>query len=153
VERVDKRGREPEGEFEPIDWDLVLDQQRAPSPEPADNEDGVDLDAFPVMVRLSQVQSQIGYLTQTIERLSQTVERVERGLVDGTIFRAGWRAAESPFPNGITARANPMTHPVTPLSIRPERDHSRDDALASVRALFTHSRRPWWQRLPDLLRG
>ena len=153
MERGDKRGWESEGESEPIDWELVLDQRREPSPEDMESEDGADLDAFPVMVRLSQVQSQIGYLTQTVERLSQTVERVERGLVDGTIVRAGWRAAESPFPNGITARANPMTHPVTPLSVRPERDHSRDDALASVRALFVHSRRPWWQRLPDLLRG
>ncbi len=153
MERVEKRGRESEDGFEPIDWEQVLEQRRDPSAEVVEDEDGVDLDAYPVMVRLSQVQSQIAYLTQTVERLSQTVERLERGLVDGTIVRAGWRAADAPFPNGVTARANPMTHPVTPLSARTERDSSRDDALASVRALFVHTRRPWWQRLPELLRG
>jgi hypothetical protein len=153
VERVEKRGRESENGLEPIDWEQVLVQRGDPSPEVVEDEDGVDLDGFPVMVRLSQVQSQIAYLTQTVERLSQTVERVERGLVDGTIVRAGWRAADTPFPSGITARANPMTHQVTPLSARAERDSSRDDALASVRALFAQTRRPWWQRLPELLRG
>jgi hypothetical protein len=150
VERIDQRPRGKETSPEPVEWPRGHEAQPEGWPSGVED-DTADLDGFPVMVRLSQVQSQVAYLTQTVERMNQTIERLERGLADGTLgARAGWR---DPPPYGITARANPMTHPITPLSTRSSMtDHSREDALATVRALFNRPK-PWWQRLPDLLKG
>lgn len=117
-------------------------------------EETLDLERFPVMVRLSEVQRQIGYLTQTVERFYQMLEHVEHRLAGGTLgVRGGLRGDDAPFAAGVTLRANPMTHPVTPISTPAERPESREDTLAGVRALFLQPRRPWWQRLPQLLRG
>ena len=113
----------------------------------------MDVESFPVMVRLSEVQGQIAALNRRLDRFGDTLERLEQALADGALARAAFRGAEGPFPQGVTARANPMTHPITPLTARAAPDSGRDEALASVRALFTMRRRPWWQRLPDLLRG
>jgi hypothetical protein len=119
-----------------------------------EREDGepVDVEGFPVMVRLGEVQAQIAALSRRLERFGDVLERMEQAIADGALARSGFRAGEEPFPQGVTARANPMTHQVTPLSARAAPDSGRDEALASVRALFMR-RRPWWQRLPDLLRG
>jgi hypothetical protein len=148
VERIDQRARGKEGSPDPVEWPRAQDAQQESWP--AVEDEVVDLEGFPVMVRLSQIQSQVAYLTQTLERMNQTIERLERGLADGVLgARAPMREA---VPYGVTARANPMTHPITPLSARSVPDQSREDALASVRALFNPPK-PWWQRLPDLLRG
>ncbi len=118
-----------------------------------EDDEPVDIESFPVMVRLGEVQGQIAALNRRLDRFADTLDRLERALSDPAMARASFHDAEEPFPQGITARANPMTHPMTPLSARAAPDSGRDEALASVRALFMMRRRPWWQRLPDLLRG
>jgi hypothetical protein len=118
--------------------------------DPAEDEPA-DVEGFPVMVRLGELQGQIGALARRMERFGEVLERLEQAIAGGAFARAA-RGADEPFPAGVTARANPMTHPVTPPSARTAPDTGRDEALATVRALFTR-RRPWWQRLPDLLRG
>lgn len=152
VERVSEQGRNVE--HDAVEWERMHEARRDyHEPEPLDDT-AADLEAFPVMVRLSQVQSQIGYLTQTVERLSQTVERLERALADGLIgLRHGARSSEPFAPTGVTARANPMTHPVTTPTTRAAFDAGRDDALAGVRVLFQTPRRPWWERFSEHLRG
>lgn len=154
MERLSEQGLNLERGGDPVDWERILEERRGyREPEPPDDA-ASELEAFPVMVRLSQVQSQIGYLTQTVERLSRTVERLERAVADGLIgFRQGARAGEFVAPLGVTARANPMTHPVTTPTTRAAFDAGRDDALAGVRALFQAPKRPWWERLSELLRG
>ena len=61
--------------------------------------------------------------------------------------------APEPFPTGITARPNPMTHPLS--CVHPAVDRPRDEVLDPVRELFLrHGRqRPWWRRLPVMQRG
>ena len=108
-------------------------------------DDDGETEEFPVMVRLGEVQYQIAALARRIEHLGETIDRLEQGV---RLIRIG----EEPLRQGVTARANPMTHPVTPFSAPTTLDTGRDEALASVRELFMR-RRPWWQRLPDLLRG
>lgn len=153
MERVDDRIRTAERTADVAEWERSHDRFSEPHAFEFADDESVDLEGFPVMVRLSQVQSQIGYLTQTVERFSQTLERVERGLADGTLGpRGGWRSMDALAPTGITARANPMTHPLTPISTRTELG-GRDETLAGVRALFQPRSRPWWQRLPEILRG
>jgi len=120
--------------------------------DPEDDEP-MDVESFPVMLRLNEVQGQIAALNRRLDRFADTLERIEQVLCDRSAPRASVCGAEEPVPQGVTARANPMTHPITPLSARVAPDTGRDEALAGVRALFLMRRRPWWQRLPDLLRG
>jgi hypothetical protein len=117
-------------------------------------EDGaVDIERFPVMIRLSQIQGEIRSLAVRLDDLHTILERLERAGTGGLgLMRPVWQGVAEPIPYGITARANPMTHPVTPLSADRTADVGREEALAGVRALFLR-RRSWWQRLPDLLRG
>jgi hypothetical protein len=153
VERARGRDRGPAAD----DRSLTLDRRGPARSDLAvvdlEDDEPMDVESFPVMVRLSEVQSQIAALNRRLDRVGDVLERLDQAIRDGLVARATTRGAEEPFPQGVTARANPMTHPVTPLSARAAPDTGRDEALASVRALFTMRRRPWWQRLPDLLRG
>lgn len=132
-------------------WDHAAQGREEPPPT-APFDDAADLESFPVMARLGQVQRQIIALSDRIEQLGDLLERVEQAIGGRALSSVGWHVDDRPFPQGVTARANPMTHPVTPPSTPRALDTGRDEALASVRALFTR-RRPWWQRLPDLIKG
>ena len=114
----------------------------------------VDIERFPVMIRLSQIQGEIRSLADRIEGIYDLLDRMPEP-ADGRVAAAPPIGSNTvdPIPPGITARANPMTHPVTPHSAGGSTESGRDEVLANVRALFMMRRRPWWQRLPDLLRG
>lgn len=56
-----------------------------------------------------------------------------------------------PFPVGITARPNPMTHPCN--GRRDPYSAARDELLEPVRVLFKPRRRTWWNRLPMVARS
>lgn len=131
-----------------------MEERRARPALTTPDDDQADVEGFPVMVRLGQIQGQMSYLNQRMERFAEALERLERSVSEALAGAAPtWRSADEPFPQGVTARANPMTHPLTPMSAHTPQDNGRDEALNTVRALFLHRRRPWWQRLPDLLRG
>jgi len=116
----------------------------------AQQDDVDDAESFPVMVRLGEIRGEIGILTEQISRFGESLERLERTVGDGVLAaRFAARGDTERFPAGVTARANPMTHPVTPMSARGPMDTGRDEALETVRNLFMR-RRPWWQRLPLL---
>lgn len=152
MERARGRDRGPADDGRALGWDRVAStRDEIALVEPEDDE-SVDVDGFPVMVRLTEIQHQLGALVRRMERFGEALERIEETIARGALARAG-RELDEPFRNGVTARANPMTHPVTPPSVRAPVDTGREEALATVRALFARSRRPWWQRLPDLLRG
>lgn len=87
---------------------------------------------------------QLGLLNGSVESLADRLGRLERMLT--LVSEERWNAARP------TTRANPMTHPVTPVT-HPDGAADRADALASVRALFQARPRSWWQRLPGLPRG
>lgn len=141
--------------MEPVDWQVVQGRRAAPLPRFGTDE-AAEIESFPVMIRLGQIQSQLAALTRTVERMGRALEQME-----GDYRAAGPARVARPrdtdngpvVPYGITARPNPMTHPLTPLNSAVIPENNREDALASVRALFATRRRPWWQRLPDILRG
>ena len=152
MERARGRDREGIDDGRPLELGrLGLARDDRLAFEAADDEPA-DVEGFPVMVRLGELQGQIGALARRMERFADVLDRLDQAIAGGALARASSRGADEPFPTGVTARANPMTHPVTPPSARTAPDTGRDEALATVRALFTR-RRPWWQRLPDLLRG
>ena len=154
MERATGRNREPSSDPQSLTWDRSVGERRAFAPSSRRDDDHVDVEGFPVVVRLAEIQSQMAHLTQRVDRIVDLLDRVERAIADGlSATRGVWRGGDKPFPHGITGRANPMTHPLTPLSVRSAAtDTGRDEVLSTVRALFQH-RRPWWQRLPGLLRG
>jgi excisionase family DNA binding protein len=121
----------------------------------------------PARSRTMRLQAQVDRLTQAIEVLTDRLIEAEREHAQlreelqqvtspapaGAQPPVAPEVAADPFPAGITARPNPMTHPATVLP--PARALSRDEALAPLRALFEpESRRgAWWQRLAPTLRG
>ena len=154
MERATGRNREPSSDPQSLTWDRSVGEWRGAAPLSRRDDDQADVEGFPVMVRLAEVQHQIVHLSHRVDRIAEILDRVEQAIADGlSTTRASWRGGEEPFPHGVTARANPMTHPLTPFSVGSAiGDTGRDEALSTVRALF-QQRRPWWQRLPDLLRG
>jgi excisionase family DNA binding protein len=64
------------------------------------------------------------------------------------VFGLAAPVADEPFPPGITARPNPMTHPTS--AFKPSRGPSGEELLQPVRHLFKREerRRSWWQKLP-----
>ena len=153
MERAEEPNRRREDSAEIVSWSRILEHRHNPGANMVRDDGAPEIDGFPVMVRLGQVQGQIAQLVQSVDQISRALHRLEQLVVAGEFnVRGTGQAAGAPFPVGITARANPMTHPLTPLSLPIIADTSRDHALAPVRALFQR-RRPWWQRLPDVLRG
>jgi hypothetical protein len=151
VERAEHRNPGSDQTAEPVEWQRPLAAHEPALLHLVDEDAAVE--RFPVMVRLGQIQDQLAALTRSVERLERVVERLEQS---GTVAAPGRaRAVESTalVPAGVTARPNPMTHPLTPLNRAVVPDGSRDDVLAGVRQLFATRRRSWWQRLPNLLRG
>ncbi len=116
--------------------------------------------------RTAQLQEQVDRLTQTVQHLSILLAEAER---DRSARRIEQRQriattprlprpttpepADEPFPPGITARPNPMTHPATEL--RSCRSASRDDLLEPVRELFRREprHRAGWLKLPLVSRS
>ena len=155
MERAEHRNRGTNVMMEPVDWQVVQGRRAGPLPRYGADE-AAEIESFPVMIRLGQIQGQLAVLTQRVERMSRVLEQVEREYGEGGTARLSPRHADDDnpvVPYGITARPNPMTHPLTPLNSAVIPENNRDDALAGVRALFAARRRPWWQRLPDILRG
>lgn len=113
--------------------------------------DAVEADGLPVMARLSQVLAQVGQLTDTVDHLNATIARLERTVAEKSFAAGHWNSKT--VPRGITARPNPMTRSLTPLSAAQFSDNGREEALATVRTLFEPRRVPWWQKLPGLQRG
>ena len=153
MERAEEPNRRREDSAEIVSRSRILEHRHNPGANMVRDDGAQAIDGFPVMVRLGQVQGQIAQLVQSVDQISRALHRLEQLVVAGEFnVRGSAQAACARFPVGITARANPMTHPLTPLSVPIAADTSRDDALAPVRARFQR-RRPWWQRLPDVLRG
>jgi hypothetical protein len=112
-------------------------------------EDSAEIETFPVMIRLNEIRHEVMFLHQQMSQFGAVLNRMERIVGDGLVMAGASGRAANVVPVGVTARANPMTHPVTPMSSSRSHDNGRDEALASVRALFASAqRRPWWQRLP-----
>lgn len=123
----------------------------------------------PARSRTMRLQEQVDRLTELVEELTARLVEARR---DQEALMAALRRSVSengpdreaeaeekvhppampgaevgPFPAGITARPNPMTHPASVISSW--RFASREEALAPLRALLQPETRrgPWWQRL------
>lgn len=149
MERARERNRSTEPYQDQAGWDRIAAQVEDGLGPMALGEDAAEIETFPVMIRLNEIRHEVHALHQQISHFGSALDRMERIVGDGLIAA---RVSMQPIgvaPVGITARANPMTHPITPMSSSRSHDNGRDEALASVRALFvTARRRPWWQRLP-----
>lgn len=150
----------------------LITRVQMPQPSPEEPEG-------PPRSRTARLQEQVDRLTHAVDRLSMMVVEQERERARAAAAQAPAQkpapasqpepvrvhrppaaratplpvAVSVPFPAGITARPNPMTHPLD----GPEPAHAaiRDDLLEPVRALFKTEagRRAWWQRLPLVVRG
>jgi excisionase family DNA binding protein len=125
----------------------------------------------PARSRTMRLQEQVDQLTEMVEVLTERLveARQEQGALlaelrrsvlcaeavlpdgDEVEFSAAQQPTADPFPAGVTARPNPMTHPATVFNSW--RLTSREEALAPLRALLQpESRGPWWQRLAPGMR-
>lgn len=149
MERARERDRFTEAHEDAPAWDRISAQIEDGLGPMALGEEAGEIETFPVMIRLNEIRHEVLVLHQQMTHFGSMLDRMERIVGDGFVAA---RVAMQPVgvaPVGITARANPMTHPITPMSSIRSHDNGRDEALASVRSLFaTARRRPWWHRLP-----
>ncbi len=151
----------------------LMTRVRLPHVAPDDPEDA------PPRSQMSRLQEQLDRLTQSVQYLSAMLVEAERERArlraeltrprpepepaaqpvatrpepPSVVWSAPVRpvAEPDPFPVGITARPNPMTHPGT--GRREPHATTRDELLEPVRTLFKPRRRNWWNRLPMVARS
>jgi len=99
--------------------------------------------------RMAQLQEQVERLSHTVRFLAALVtelsqDRIAARQKEDSLPPAPQASPGERVPFGITARPNPMTHPLSALE--PVHVPSREEALAPTRSLFTRpTRRTWWQ--------